>query len=487
MQNLYDRLMELHDGDLYPLHMPGHKRLPGFLPDTARGLAGAYAVDTTETKETDALYEASGILALAQERANRLYGEGREDTETFFLTGGATQGVLSALHATTCVGDTVVALRNAHRSMYHALLLKHLQASYVMPPLLTDGFYGALSPDEVAAKLRETPEARAVFLTSPTYEGVVSDVALTAVIAHSHGIPLIVDEAHGAHLGLHEGLPRGALSQGADIVIHSLHKTLASLTQTALIHVQGDIVDRERFRKSIAVFGSSSPSYVLMSAIDLCIGDLENNGRRRFEKLLRMKAQLLQETAMLTTLQVVDESIVQDPAKAVIMTPYLCGQALADILRERYHLVCEMVQDSYVVCILTPYDTESVVSRLTDALYGADELFKSMQGLYGTEEIYLPPVTDGRSAAFRTQEVFDTLPQAVLSIGDAFDAPAETVHFSQAEGRVSADFIDAYPPGIPLIVPGEVFSPALVQYIAYRLARGRALRGVDADGFLRCL
>ena len=226
MQDLLEKLQEYRAEDMYPFHMPGHKRKPLPFPNP-------YSIDITEIDGFDNLHHAEGILKEAQERAADLYGS----KECFYLVNGSTCGLLAAICAATKKRDKVLVARNCHKAVYHALYLNELQAEYIYPVITKSGIQGQIEPEQVKKALLLNPDIAAVILTSPTYEGVVSDINAIAGIAHERGIPLIVDEAHGAHLGFGAGFPENAVRQGADAVIMSLHKTLPSFTQTALLHL----------------------------------------------------------------------------------------------------------------------------------------------------------------------------------------------------------------------------------------------------------
>lgn len=273
-KSLYQALSDYAASDFYPYHMPGHKRNPA-----GGEMADYHKIDITEIDDFDNLHQAEGILKEAQLRANRLYGA----DETFFLVNGGSGGVLAAVMAACEPLDEILIARNCHKSVYHAAILHGLIVRYYYPKVISeyDIFDGA-SAEEIGNLLDMYPEVRAVVVTSPTYEGVLSDVPGIAAAVHERGKVLIVDEAHGSHFGLSSHLPEGAIKGGADLVIHSLHKTLPAMTQTALLHVKGDRVDREKLRKYLSMLQSSSPSYVLMASMDACMRFLEEQGQERF-------------------------------------------------------------------------------------------------------------------------------------------------------------------------------------------------------------
>ena len=222
MQELDQKLTEYGKSDIYPFHMPGHKRRKFDFPNP-------YEIDITEIDGFDNLHHAEEILKEAQQRAADLYGAQR----SFYLINGSTCGILAAVSACTQKHDKILMARNCHKAVYHAVFLKELQAEYLYPKVNDYGIQGQITPEQVEDAFLKHPDITAVLITSPTYEGVVSDVAGIAKIAHAHGVPLIVDEAHGAHFGFSEGFPKEAGKEGADLVIMSLHNTLPSFKQTA--------------------------------------------------------------------------------------------------------------------------------------------------------------------------------------------------------------------------------------------------------------
>ena len=258
MSELFEKLKEYADSDYLPMHMPGHKRCLG-------EIGNPFFIDITEISGFDNLHHAKGLLLEAQERAAKLY----HSSETHYLVNGSTAGILSAVSGCTSFGGSILLARNSHKSAYHAAFLRGLSIRYLYPQSKGNmGINGAIFPEDVENALKNDPYIQAVMITSPTYDGVVSDVKGIVQAAHSHGIPLIVDEAHGAHFPFSDHFPQDSVSCGADVVIHSLHKTLPTLTQTALIHLNGSLTDRNKIRKYLTVYQTSSPSYVLMASLD---------------------------------------------------------------------------------------------------------------------------------------------------------------------------------------------------------------------------
>ena len=470
---LDEALLIYSASDIYPMHMPGHKRRTGSLPDP-------YSIDITETEGMDNLHHADGILMEAQERANDLYGA----DETFYLVGGSSAGILAALHTVAAMQahagkNKILFARNSHKSAYHGLYLSRTEPVYLYPQQLpesrmdaeTGSVTGPVSPATVAAALDHEEGIAAVFVTSPTYDGVVSDIASITGIAHAHGIPVIVDEAHGAHFGMHPDLPPGSVSLGADLVIHSLHKTLPSLTQTALLHVNGELVDRTLLRRFLQIYQTTSPSYVLMASMDQCVRIMQSQGEALLSALLA-RLNRLDETV--SRLHFIRRIRTGDPTKLLFTdsSGRLSGTELCDILRRNYHLEPEMDNLSYVLCLTSAGDDEEGMVRLMKAL---EETDRSL-----TEQVERAERTDGRKKAAAMQAGGQN-PRILLPLHIAWDSPAQPVPLEESAGRICGEFVYLYPPGIPLLVPGEEISASVLQGLLYCRDHGCVLQGMRDD------
>lgn len=276
--------------------MPGHKRKSLAFPNP-------YEIDITEIDGFDNLHHATGMIKEAEVRGAELYHSKR----CFFLVNGSTCGLLAAISAATRRGDKVLVARNCHKAVYHALYMNELQAEYLYPSITKNGIQGQITAEQVQESLYENPDAVAVILTSPTYEGIVSDVAKIAEVCHEHGIPLIVDEAHGAHFGFGGGFPENAVKLGADAVIMSLHKTLPSFTQTALLHLTSDLIDEKRVERYLSIYETSSPSYIFMAGMDSCIRLIAEHGQQLFAEYRKRLMDFYGKTAGLKYLHVMQE------------------------------------------------------------------------------------------------------------------------------------------------------------------------------------
>lgn len=429
------KLKALAQSDVYPFHMPGHKRqLSGFFP---------YELDITEIEGFDNLHHAKGLLFEAQQYAAQMY----QSRKAYYLVNGSTCGILAAISAATTKGGRVLVARNCHKAVYNAIYLRGLKAEYVYPVATHYEIQGQIQAADVERKLVEKPDIQAIVITSPTYDGLVSDIRAIADLAHTHGIPLIVDEAHGAHFGLDEAFPDNATVLGADAVIMSVHKTLPAPTQTAILHLCSDRINVTKMEKFLGIYETSSPSYVLMAGIEesLRLAD-EARGAQMKEYVRRLQI-FREKMRRLTILRVPDradftgeEAYAYDIGKLLLVTNgAIPGKVLQEKLLKQYGLQMEMSSGNYVLAMTSFMDTEEGLERLADALLEIDATLT---------------VTDQREM-FSPEKIYRQ-PKKAMEIDEVQDGESTSVAFSEAEGRICADYIYLYPPGIPVIVPGEV-------------------------------
>lgn len=476
MSTLYDKLKSYSSSDYYGFHMPGHKRRG--IPGEITGEAGLpYDIDITEIEGFDDLHHARGILKSAQERAAEVY----HAEETHFLVNGSTAGILSAVCGVTEKGDTILVARNCHKSVYHAIYLNELNPVYLYPVFDSRiGLNTEIRPQDVIDALERYPKVRAVVIVSPTYDGVVSDVTAVAEAVHAKGLPLIVDEAHGAHFGFHSAFPENANQRGADIVIHSVHKTLPSLTQTALLHMNGGRIDRGRVRKYLDMLQTSSPSYVLMASIDLCIQRLQSYGEEMFEGYVRELYDVRERLLGLKCLELIRAEC-YDISKLIISTGCsgVTGQELYKTLLSRYHLQMEMAAGNYVLAMTSVSDTKEGLERLTNALLRIDNKIDYKDD-NKVERIY--PGTANIPRAETVYNIAGTETQ--VRTGEAGTA---NVSWERADGFVSAEYAYLYPPGSPLIVPGERITKEAVRLLDWYQMRGYSIEGLKRERYIEVL
>lgn len=505
MKDLKNKLAEYSESGIYPFHMPGHKRNTEKMPQW-----NPWQIDVTELEGTDNLHHAEGMLKDAMERAAKLAGA----EHSYFLVNGSTGGILSAIASVVKSGDTVLVARNCHKSVYHAIALNHLKAFYIYPEWIEEyHMAGGICPEKLEKALEKNEEIKAVILTSPTYEGMVSDIRRIAELVHKRGLPLIVDEAHGAHFN-QEGFPVSAVKLGADIVIQSYHKTLPALTQTGVLHLCGKLVDRERLERFLAVYQTSSPSYVLMASIDYAVAFLEQHKQEMKEygeylKELRRELSGLryislpgQELMGKYAVHDVDNSklilsvcgkyIADGSARTVLATETgsrMNGKTLYDRLRLEYGLQCEMALEGYALAMTSVMDTKEGYERLKKALYEIDENWGGETEPVSAEvlETELTSVEEvdkasGQKCGEAAMAIGAPPAQnALLTITQAEYAEKSAVEFRQAAGEISGEYLYLYPPGVPLLVPGEQITEEIIRKAEYWKSLGFELQGLRRE------
>lgn len=483
MEYLYDKLKKLEKSDAYAFHMPGHKR-----NGSLTGADLPYGIDITEIDGFDDLHHADDILKGAQERAAEVW----HADESHYLINGSTVGLISAILGCTCRGDRILMARNCHKSVYNAVFLNGLRPVYLYPQMLSSGgkeegdINGPVTSLQVEQALERNPDIRAVIITSPTYDGVVSDVRGIAECVHKKGIPLILDEAHGAHFGFHPYFPENGNMLGSDIVIHSLHKSLPSLTQTALLHMNGTIADRDRVRMYLDILQSSSPSYVLMSSMDECVRLLEEKRKEVFAGYVQMLRRIRGQLKDMKNLRLW-ESADYDRSKILISTAGCAmqdgeikkytGKQLYDEMRKKYLLQLEMSAPGYAIAMTAPGDTESGMRRLVDTLLKIDsELaeYKENKSFY-SKSVKNRMKLRANIQVYSSEEI------------NKFPNKRKKVLFEACAGYISTEYAYIYPPGIPLIVPGEQISENTMRQIAEYREAGFDIRGVHETGSIEVL
>lgn len=493
---LINRLAAYARSDMYPFHMPGHKRRTGpeesFMNSCTDSFTNPFAVDITEIEGFDNLHHPEGILKDSMKWAADVYGA----DQTYYLINGSTGGILAAVCGSVPRGGRILVSRNCHKSVYHGICLNQLKTSYVYPQEIEGlGIQGGITAEDVERMLNRYMDTQAVLIVCPTYDGIVSDIEAIARIVHRAGLPLIVDEAHGAHFRYDAMFPVSALDLGADVVIQSVHKTLPSLTQTALLHIKcnrpdgGCYADRERIDRYIHMVQSSSPSYVLMASIENSIYQMEQTDTAPYGKqLYRLRRRLGQ----MRHLRLADTGLIGqagirdlDISKIVVSTRGTClypaedgltgftGAQLDDILRREYHLEMEMCGADYVTAITTVMDSGEGLERLGDALTRIDSQL--------TDAGYKP---DGRSG--NQKSVYSMRCDTAMSMGEAMEEKMASVGLEDSAGCISGEFVYIYPPGIPIVAPGEWISRPILEVILEYRDKGLPVQG-PADQSLRTI
>jgi len=470
--NLLKRLMAYGESDFYPFHMPGHKRQ--YHGSFANNFPNPFSIDITEIDGFDNLHHPEGILKESMEWASRIYGS----SKTYYLINGSSSGILSAISGTVSRGGTILMSRNCHKSAFHGVFLNQLKAEYIYPQIIPEfGIQGGLLPEKIEEMLMSCRSIQAVFLVSPTYDGIVSDIKAIADVVHKFHLPLIVDEAHGAHFsfGREEEFPVSALELGADVVIQSLHKTLPSFTQTAVMHVKEGYVDMGRLDRYVHIYQTSSPSYVLMAGIEGCIRYMAGEGLEQMRlfsgKIGEVRKALsgMKHLRLLTDQEKGLNGIYDMDLSKIIVSTRGSGKSgawLDDRLRKDYHLEMEMCGSDYVTAITTLADTQEGLERLCKALLHIDSELSAKEGCEGGKRLY--------------QEM-ERIPECRMSIAQAMDKPRRRIAIPDGEGMISAEFVYVYPPGIPIVVPGEVLNKESIDLIMKYKELGLAVQGMEDE------
>lgn len=458
--SLYQYLKE-YSKEIYPMHMPGHKRnfpIVGEIP--------LKEIDVTEVEGTDDLHDPEGIILKSMEKTAELYGS----YFCRYVVNGSTCGILSSIYAFTKRGDRVLVGRNCHKSVYNAINICGLLPVYVTPEYDVEfSINGSVSPQLVKKAINEYPDIKLCVLTSPTYEGVVSDISAISKILHEKNIPLVVDEAHGAHLGFSEYFPKGSVKSGADCVIHSTHKTLPCLTQTAAVHIceslwRGAELQNacRKLTEALGIFETSSPSYVLMSSIDQCMDFLSENKSEAFERYEKLLEDFSLSAKELRNIKILCKgkdkrenhgNIFEfDSGKVVISlnSTGIGGAELEKELRENYKIQTEMTSVNYCVAMTSFCDSKTGFKRLSKALLEIDN-DKCRRGENGVL----------KAAVNKNGGIIEP----PVSIYQAQHIEKELVKLEEAGGRICGEYVFAYPPGIPILAPGEIITCELTEEI----------------------
>lgn len=477
--------------NIVPMHMPGAKRNSELIGRYMDDMPAPYDIDITEIDGFDNMHNADGMIKKAFEKTAALYGA----DESLFLVNGSTAGNMAAICGVTDKGDSIIVARNCHISVYNAIILNELDANYVYPQYDDEyGYYKGISLREIKDTVEKNEsmgkDIKAVVITSPTYEGNVSDIKNIAAYLHEHNIPLIVDEAHGAHFKFSCEFPQTAVEQGADIVINSVHKTLPSLTQTAVMHINYGYVNVSKVKRYWNIYQSTSPSYILMGSIDRCMSIIEKDGEYLFENYISKLKILRNKLGQLKNIKLIDSD---DISKIVIG----CDNAkkLYDILLKKYGIQLEMSSLKYAIAMTSIFDSAEYYDRFYNALceidrrYNANNINNSANNNQNYAERYnIFNNTSSIKKADIKVNIADFKNEALMSIAKALNEGDKNgydkimMNDSSLYGRISAKMVYVYPPGIPILCPGEIISENVVNIISKAIDNGLEVVGLELDG-----
>jgi arginine decarboxylase len=447
-------------------HTPGHQRGQG-ISQQHRDLFGSkvFRADLPELPELDNLFAPAGVILEAQQLAAAAFGA----EQTWFLANGSTCGIEAAIMATCGPGEKLILPRNAHSSAISGLILSGAVPVYVAPVYSRDWQMAlGVEPAAIASALCAHPGAKAVLVVSPTYYGSCSDLQAIATLTHAHGIPLIVDEAHGPHFAFHPNLPQSALAAGADIAIQSAHKVLCAFTQAALLHIQGNCVERDRLAQSLQLTQSTSPSYLLLGSLDAARHQMATEGFSRMAQTLALADRACRELSDLPNLRILQASSLGFASDRTRLTVDVSGLGLTGFAAD------EMLHAKGITAELPALRHLMFIISLGNRAADIDRLISGFKQLC---ERYSSPNTLPGSAEFLTSDFLTD--SAQLSPREAFFAPKLAMPIDQAVGCICAETICPYPPGIPTLLPGEVILAGAIAHLQTTLCAGGMLTSSD--------
>jgi arginine decarboxylase len=472
----FDVLLDYVDSGVIPFHTPGHMQGRG-MDRALRDFLGdnVLAIDLTQIRGLDDLLQPEEAIDEAQRLAAEAYGA----DHSFFLINGSTSGNQIMMMATLNPGDKLALPRNAHKSAMGGLIMSGVEPVWMKPEVdVALHMDHTVTPQTVRATLDAEPEIKAVYVVSPTYYGVAADLEGIASVAHEHGVPFIVDEAWGPHFHFHPALPIDALEAGADMCINSTHKMLSSLSQTAMLHHRGDRIRLDRLKAVVKLFLSTSPNLVLVASLDVARKQMAMEGSALLSRTIEIADDARRRLNAIDGIYCFGEEQVGrpgvfdlDPTKITITVKDLgyTGYEAEEILRRRYNVQCELADLFNCLALFTIGTTQESADRL---VYGVKELSREDRPI----DVFSPSGVLERRLKTGTYNL-PAIPPIRMNPREAFLADTEFVRFKASAGRICAEVITPYPPGIPVISPGEEITPEIVSYLELEKKAGVRMQG----------
>jgi arginine decarboxylase len=448
-------------------YAPGHKQGKG-VSQNIRDLIGkqVFLADLPELPELDNLFAPEGAIAKAQELAAQTFGA----TKTWFLINGSTSGIMAAILATSGMGEKIILPRNIHQSAIAGLILAGAIPIFINPEYDTqEGLAYNVTPEAVKQTLEQHPDTKAVMMLHPNYQGVCGDLKAIAELTHNYQIPLLVDEAHGAHFAFHDDLPPSAMSVGADLTVQSTHKTLSAMTQSSMLHLQGNRVCSQRISKALQLVQSTSPSYLLLASLDAARQQMATAGKELMSKAIALATEASHKIAEIPHLSIFNPPRQPgcqdfDPTRLTINVSQLgiTGFEADEILHQHLGVTCELPLLQHLTLIISLGNTSEDIQALIQA---CSILSSKLQAPSSKLQALSSPLSG-----------FGSHP-APVSPREAYFMSTETVSIDQASDRFCGELICPYPPGIPLLMPGEIITPEVIKYLKQLVAAGATITG----------
>ena len=467
---LYEALQQYVKQSKNALHMPGHKQGKA-VPTIYKN--DIFEMDLTELPELDNLHVPEGPILKAQQMAAKAFGA----RESFFLVNGASCGLQAMITATCMPGDEIIIDRNCHAAVFSALILTGVIPRYIYPAYNKElGVIGGICPNDIKQALQQYPKAKAVLITCPTYHGICSDIKQIAQIVHQHQKVLLVDEAHGAHFCFHSKLPISAMEAGADMCVQGAHKTLPALTQSALLHINHtQSVNVERIKSALKLFQTTSPSFILMTYLDIARHIMEQQGQQKLERVICTANNIRDDLNQKDYIYCIDRKVIgKDNIYDVDATRFTVhfhngtrtGYEVAKILNQKFNIQVEMADIYNIVCILSVGDYKKDLKDLCRAI-------KQLKSNIGGVQKRISAVPPKSLYAVSTRE--------------AYFADTHQIPLKQAEGSISATVVSCYPPCIPILCPGELITREIIAYIYKMHACSAKITGLKENFSIRVI
>jgi len=472
----FDVLLDYVDSGVVPFHTPGHMQGRGMDKGFREFLGdNVLAIDLTQIRGLDDLLQPTEAIDEAQRLAAEAYGA----DHSFFLINGSTSGNQIMMMAAANPGEKIAVPRNSHKSAMGGLIMSGVMPIYMQPEVdETLHMDHTVTPQTVVRTLEEHPDVKAVYVVSPTYYGVAADLVGIAEVVHAHDIPLIVDEAWGPHFHFHPALPIDAIAAGADLCINSTHKMLGSLSQTAMLHQKGTRIRLDRLKAIVKLFLSTSPNLVLVASLDVARRQMALEGSMLLSRTIDLANETRRRLNAIDGIYCFGSELEGkpgvfdlDPTKITVTVKGLgyTGYEAEEILRRRYNVQCELADLFNCLALFTIGTTPEAADKF---VRGVAELAREDRPI----DVFSPSGVLERRLRTGTYAL-PKIPPVRMSPREAFLAPAELVEFKTSAGRICAEVITPYPPGIPVISPGEEITPEIISYLGLELKAGVRMQG----------
>ena len=450
-------------------HVPGHKMGKGFNPLGKKVFKEIMNIDMTEITGLDDLHQPEDIILESQKNAARIF---RSD-HTFYLINGSTSGNLAMILATCKPGDKIIVQRNVHKSVINGLFLAKAEPIYIFPEIITSlEIPGSIQISDLENLLKKHGDIKAVFIMNPNYYGIGIDISEMADLVHKYRIPLLVDEAHGAHFGFHPQFPKSSIDMGADVVVQSTHKTLSAMTMGSMLHVNSNLIDIDRIKLFLAIVQSSSPSYPIMASLELTSNWIENEGKNLWKKQLLAINWLYERTRSLKNICIIEkinDNHYKDPLKVIIQskTTKLTGFEIQHLLEED-GIFTELADFNNVLAIISFGNKFKDIARLKKSLIKIDSKLSKLLVANGKVE----------NSPLKMDKYYINNKGSVVTLEKVLYSQYKSRPLYASIGEISYEMVIPYPPGVPIISYGEEITKEAVDYLIELKNKGVKFQGV---------